>query len=134
MNKVDLLSVVMHEIGHVLGYDHDSNEVMSETLGIGTRTIDESPTLETSAHANSAHASANSQSHLIDWNGELSTLALGWNQGLGRGRSEANFPSFSLEGSDNDTRQPDAKKKWLYENSTDEPVVPRAEVQWHIEI
>ena len=32
--KVDLLSALTHEYGHILGYDHD---VMGETLGVGER-------------------------------------------------------------------------------------------------
>jgi subtilisin-like proprotein convertase family protein len=36
-NRMDLLSVVMHELGHVLGYDHDDEGVMAETLAPGVR-------------------------------------------------------------------------------------------------
>ena len=39
-DKVDLLSVVAHEIGHALGFDHDNgDDVMSESLGLGTRRV-----------------------------------------------------------------------------------------------
>jgi len=36
--KMDLLSVVMHEIGHQLGFAHDDNGLMNETLASGVRT------------------------------------------------------------------------------------------------
>ena len=36
LGEVDLLSALTHEIGHVLGYDHD---VMDETLGAGEREL-----------------------------------------------------------------------------------------------
>ena len=37
---MDLLTVVMHELGHVLGYDHDDDGVMAETLAAGVRRTD----------------------------------------------------------------------------------------------
>lgn len=35
--RMDLLSVLMHEVGHVLGHDHEEAGVMAETLSAGTR-------------------------------------------------------------------------------------------------
>ena len=38
--KMDLLTVIMHEIGHILGYYHveaEAHDLMSETLGSGLR-------------------------------------------------------------------------------------------------
>lgn len=39
-NRMDLLTVVMHELGHVLGHDHDDDGVMAETLAAGERRTD----------------------------------------------------------------------------------------------
>jgi hypothetical protein len=36
-NRMDLLSVLMHEVGHLLGYDHEDDGVMAETLAAGMR-------------------------------------------------------------------------------------------------
>ena len=36
-NRMDLLTVVMHEMGHLLGQEHDDEGVMAETLATGVR-------------------------------------------------------------------------------------------------
>jgi hypothetical protein len=38
--RMDLLSVVMHELGHLLDYHHEADGVMAETLATGTRLAD----------------------------------------------------------------------------------------------
>ena len=40
MHRMDLLSVLMHEMGHLLGHDHDDEGVMAETLAAGTRSFE----------------------------------------------------------------------------------------------
>lgn len=35
--RIDLLSALMHEMGHMVGYDHDADGVMGETLAAGER-------------------------------------------------------------------------------------------------
>jgi len=37
MNRMDLLTVLTHEIGHVMGYEHEQSGVMEDTLVAGTR-------------------------------------------------------------------------------------------------
>ena len=36
-NRIDLLTVVMHELGHLFGRDHDGDGLMAETLAAGVR-------------------------------------------------------------------------------------------------
>jgi hypothetical protein len=36
-HSIDLLTVVMHELGHLLGYDHEAEGLMAETLPPGMR-------------------------------------------------------------------------------------------------
>ena len=37
---MDLLTVVMHELGHILGLDHAADGLMAEALTLGTRSAD----------------------------------------------------------------------------------------------
>ncbi len=39
VDRVDLLTVIMHELGHVLGYDHPDGGVMEESIPLGTRRV-----------------------------------------------------------------------------------------------
>ena len=38
-NRIDLLTAVMHELGHVLGFEHREEGLMWETLPLGTRRV-----------------------------------------------------------------------------------------------
>jgi len=37
--RVDLLTVILHELGHVVGYEHDDDGVMAATLPPGVRRV-----------------------------------------------------------------------------------------------
>ncbi len=38
-DRMDLLSVLRHEMGHVLGRDHEASGLMADTLATGTRLV-----------------------------------------------------------------------------------------------
>jgi len=42
---MDLLTVAMHDLGHVLGHDHADGSVMDESIPLGTRRVWEDESL-----------------------------------------------------------------------------------------
>jgi hypothetical protein len=50
--RMDLLTVVMHELGHLLGLEHMVSGVMADTLDVGTRLVF-GPEFENATEANS---------------------------------------------------------------------------------
>ena len=38
-DRVDLLTAVLHELGHLLGFEHERHGIMEETLALGTRRL-----------------------------------------------------------------------------------------------
>jgi hypothetical protein len=47
--RLDLLSVILHEFGHLLGHDHDAEGVMGEALAPGVRLLPEHEPADTAA-------------------------------------------------------------------------------------
>jgi len=83
---MDLLSVVEHELGHVLGWSHTSDGLMAPTLDAGERVVGESstPTSEPTwtaspTNGNGHHDREYSSLGLVDWSraGGLDALVAG---------------------------------------------------------
>ena len=66
--RADLLTTVLHELGHVLGFDHDDDGVMDETLPLGTRRLwdDELPLFGDSTFANHPLAESRPTEEVVD--------------------------------------------------------------------
>jgi hypothetical protein len=59
--RMDFLTVVRHELGHTLGFEHTVEEgVMAETLDVGVRCLSEEPILRTTVVAFPNSAASNS--------------------------------------------------------------------------
>ncbi len=67
LNRVDLLSAVTHELGHVLGYDHD---VMDATLAVGERDL---PQVDAATTVDATAAAAGVEVEVVNLAEQVST-------------------------------------------------------------
>jgi hypothetical protein len=77
--RMDLLSVLMHEMGHVLGLDHEGQGVMQETLPAGTRRLpaaDETSTPGPARFPSAPHALDRYFARRADWDALAVALSL----------------------------------------------------------
>jgi Ca2+-binding RTX toxin-like protein len=123
---MDPLRVVQHEMGHLLGFDHDSDGLMNETLAAG----------QTSTSSESVDYSSSKQTKLIDWTRDTpANLSTG---GSIRFRElNKDYPDFLIERSGNR----DNGKNWVspqkkrHVHSDEEVDTTRCEMtDWYIEV
>ncbi|HET9215962.1 MAG TPA: hypothetical protein VFR18_03230, partial [Terriglobia bacterium] len=102
---MDLLTALIHEIGHTLGYDHDDGGPMNATLASGQREL------------------------LIDWQANVKDLSatLGWNNH--RQYQRPAFPEFTV-----DLSAPAPKKRLLADIETEPDVTTPAEIDWYVDV
>jgi hypothetical protein len=106
--RMDLLTVVMHELGHVLGYDHQDRTLLSPSLAAGERQLE---------------SAARPDSRMIDWDVTKPTglIPTGWtDEWMKRGRDK-NFPEI-------------AYAEFDVEHSGNREFLPRGHVEWRIEM
>jgi hypothetical protein len=142
--KMDLLTTVMHEIGHVLGYEHGADELMQVTLAAGLR----EPKGGAQANPNEVTSEAfevavvdgeNNMDERVSIDSEMENLqrftSLDWNGGWTMPHVEANFSEFLYEGFEEELRVEYAqKKKRLAEASELTAFELQKKIDWRIEI
>jgi len=103
--RMDLLTALIHEIGHALGYEHADSGSMESTLGTGERR------------------------QLIDWNASTTDLwaSMGWNNTSDK--QKPGFPEFSVG-----TYGKTQKKKSVDEIADDRELESSPEIDWYVEV
>lgn len=140
--RMDLLTAISHEFGHLLGYEHGSSELMGATLGAGIRELEGTESKPTSYlpigisdHANANGVTGFTEKRSIDRDGEFPGVGLGWSQGWQSRQNGAGFPEFIFAGFDDGEQQPfGPKKKRLDEPGEEVVLAPLGQIEWHIEV
>jgi hypothetical protein len=144
--RMDLLTTFMHEIGHVLGYEHGADALMSATLAAGTRALEGGSQARPYEPANEIitfeaveRDNPPGVRPFIDWDMEIPSLStpLGWSNGWVKRGSGANFLEFVYSGLDNQDGEVNnfgQKKKRLDEVDQEVVFEAQGQIDWRIEI
>jgi len=154
VGRMDLLTALTHEIGHVLGFAHDEESdgnVMASTLAAGQRHLDgvgPAATPTTSASVETGRSNKTEARHddtrlMVDWDAEIGGLLNGGLSPYGGELAKAGlkplFPAFEYSGSDGRTVDDRPSTLPGREESADAgeiqaAVLPRSlEWEWRIE-
>jgi Ca2+-binding RTX toxin-like protein len=135
-DRMDLLTTVMHEIGHLLGYEHGADDVMDATLSPGQRKLEGPGTGEvTGSLGFESPGTTNSSVFRIDWFAALGKSGVAASQNGKRYLNGAGFPEFSLLSTDgskdgHSVHGPKKKKSFHDEQEWE----PQTEVDWYVEV
>ncbi|HET9220026.1 MAG TPA: hypothetical protein VFR18_23810 [Terriglobia bacterium] len=118
--RMDLLTAILHELGHLLGQDHETDGLMTPTLATGQRKL---PLTAPDVPADSSVTVPR-----IDWSGSFPGSA------LNAGQKAAAFPEFLVVGGEMSrslNRALAPTKKRLFASEDEQRITP---IDWFVEI